>query len=205
MLIYFIFILGFIELFIPRIQDVYVSDLFHALITSLGSNYLLFTTPHMYLNIFKYHYHETPILYQQLPYYTMIYSFIDMYYSIQMKSKIMIFHAFVMIITTFLCLYYGYPHYASVGLMLETSSIFLNLKQYKKPFFEICFGLSFIFYRNLLFTYICMNYYIYVYENQYYYDIFHGTFSVLGLLFNGMNFFWGIKIFKNINKKMKYN
>jgi len=78
------------------------------------------------------------------------YSFYDLYIGIQSKKMDNILHGFIFVSTYIGASYYNVLSMTSVSMITETSSIFLNLRPYKKRWIDISFAVTFFIYRIIL-------------------------------------------------------
>ena len=119
-----------------------------------------------------------------------------------MKSKIFIFHGIMMLFSILISIYFGMNHYLTAALILEVSTIFYNFLSFNNIISNLLFGFTFLFYRNVVFFLMCVNYLIHYYKNRLYLKFIHNfiVFSVVS--FNCLNFYWGKKL---IRKMLKIN
>ena len=95
-------------------------------------------------------------------------------------------------------------HWLYPGLLLETSSIFLNLTVLPYDFIKYSFAATFLFYRNIVFPYLSIIFvkdkYVFIFEPEHYNDkiILFSLFCI-----NYLNFFWGYKLVKKIIRHIK--
>jgi hypothetical protein len=119
-----------------------------------------------------------------------------------MQSNIFIFHGTMMFFCLSFCIFYGLNHYLTTALILEVSTIFYNFISYNNFICNLLFGLSFLFYRNIVFFLICINYIIFYYKNSLYNNLTDNVIIASVISFNCLNFYWGKKL---IRKMLKIN
>ena len=192
-LILYFFAIIFLETFIPKFGKIHLTSLLHSTIVGCSTNYLLLTDTKKFMNIYKYNNDELSSLYYYIPYYTLIFLFVDIKVSLEMKHKVFILHGFMMCFSTLFCIYYKLNHYLSVGLILEVSTIFYNLMNFDSKIFKILFGIVFLLYRNIIFASICINYLKYYYDNEMYYEVKYNILLIQLVIFNFLNYYWEIK------------
>ena len=78
------------------------------------------------------------------------YSFYDLYIGIRSKKMDNILHGFIFVSTYIGAYYYNVLSMTTVNMITETSSIFLNLRPYKKRWIDISFAVTFFIYRIIL-------------------------------------------------------
>jgi hypothetical protein len=78
------------------------------------------------------------------------YSFYDLYIGIKSKKMDNMLHGFIFVSTYIGAYYYDVTSMTSINMITETSSIFLNLRPYKKKWIDISFAVTFFIYRILL-------------------------------------------------------
>ena len=201
-LIFYFMLLVFLEVKMPKFKNIQLTSLVHSTIVGCSTNYLLITDYDRFTNIFKYDLEETNYLYYYIPYYSLLYSFIDINESFKMQSNIFIFHGIMMLFSISISIYFGKNHYLTTALILEVSTIFYNFLSFNNIILNLLFGLTFLFYRNVVFFSICVNYLIHYYENRLYLKFIH-NFIVFSLVsFNCLNFYWGKKL---VRKMLKIN
>ena len=193
----------FLEIKIPKYKGIHLSSVLHSMITGCLSNYLLINDSNVFLNIYNYEVDEVNGLYKVIPYYSFIFSFIDIFYSIKMNSKIFIFHGFMMFFSILFGIYLNKNHYLSVGLILESSTIFYNFVSLDNNLINFLFGISFLFYRNIVFFLISINYLNFYYQNKLYLNVSDNLILASLFSFNCLNFYWGKKLIKKIVKIKK--
>lgn len=199
LLLYFILIC-FLEIKLPKYKNIHLTSLVHSTIVGGTTNYLLITDFNRFTNIFRYKLEETNSLYYYIPYYSLIYSFIDINESLKLNSNIFIFHGLMMFFSISFCIFFGLNHYLTTALILEVSTIFYNFLSFNTLVANILFGLSFLFYRNVVFFLMCINYLIFYYQNKLYLNV-NDNFIVASIIsFNCLNFYWGKKLIKKIVK-----
>ena len=78
------------------------------------------------------------------------YSFSDLYIGIRSKKIDNILHGFIFVSTYIGASYYNALSMTSIHMITETSSIFLNIRPYKKKWIDIAFAVTFFGYRLIL-------------------------------------------------------
>lgn len=199
-----LFLMILIEYKIPYIYSLQTVPIIHAIITSTASNYVFFKNPMMILEIYKYNESDFDKILLYVPFLTFNYSLFDLYYGIISNNKSFIIHGTVLILGSIFFILNGNLHYTYPALLLETSTIFLNMLSLPYPIIKILFGITFLIYRNLFFPifstlYIYNNFkticFIYEYQEK---CITFFLFSV-----NALNFYWGEKIVRKIKNQLK--
>ena len=187
-IIYIFFNIYIDQFYIYEYKD-NIIPLVHALITSFYSNYLMLID-NTFFNISLYTYEEVH------PYYltTSIYSYIYLYFHIKSALKLdnsIKIHAFMLSIMSFISIFYKKMHYFSVALIIESSTIFLQIMHINKSIYsKLLFVLSFFIYRGLIFPYICYHFIMNHYEQiMTLFDV-HFVYFILLLISNGLNFYW---------------
>jgi hypothetical protein len=161
----------------------------HALITSIYSNYLMITDD-KFFDISLYTYEEVHPYYLSTSIYTIIYLFFHIKSALKLDNSIKI-HAFMMSIMSFISIYYEKMHYFSIALIIESSTIFLQIMHINKNIYsKLLFVLSFSIYRGLLFPYICYHFLMNHYEQIITIFDIHFVFFILSVISNGLNFYW---------------
>ena len=186
--LYFIFNVYIDQFYNYKFKDNIIS-IVHALITSFYTNYLIFNDDKFY-NISLYTYEEVHPYYLTTSIYTIIYSFFHIKSSLKRENSIKI-HSFMMSFMSFISIYYEKMHYFSIALIIESSTIFLQIMHINKSIYsKLLFVLSFFIYRGLLFPYICYCFLMNHYEQiMTIFDI-HFIFLILSLISNSLNFYW---------------
>ena len=125
------------------------SALIHAFISGIGNNIGLVIYP-----IIVYDYSQiadnVPPFITNVALISFGYSFYDLYIGIQSKKMDNILHGFIFVSTYVGAYYYNALSMTSINMITETSSIFLNLRPYKKRWVDISFAVTFFIYRILL-------------------------------------------------------
>jgi hypothetical protein len=78
------------------------------------------------------------------------YSFYDLYIGVQSKKMDNIIHGFIFVSSFMWGYYYNVIAITSIPMITEMSSIFLNLRPYKKKWIDISFAVIFFIYRIIL-------------------------------------------------------
>lgn len=78
------------------------------------------------------------------------YSFYDLYIGVKTKKMDNILHGFIFVSSFMWGYCYNVIAITSISMITETSSIFLNLRPYKKKWIDIAFALTFFIYRIIL-------------------------------------------------------
>ncbi|MCG8475648.1 MAG: TLC domain-containing protein, partial [Cytophagales bacterium] len=179
-------------------RDNVTAPLIHALVTSLPANYLYFSRKDPgWLRVIRNDPPKTE-LETVLPLITMGYAGYEMLDSLLQKEWIYVFHSGGILAVAGLFASTGRLHLLSDTLMMETSSIFYNLRRVNTNFLY-GFAAAFFFYRWGVIPYEWFQLMkAAYYDGMRYPDDQIMTPAVLagGLLFNGLNFFWGMKILK---------
>ncbi len=127
-----------------------ISSVVHSIVTGIGSQLL-------------------PINNTSLPYFALGYSIYDLYTSIQIGNLDLIIHGFCYFSIFFYLIYNDLFVPCNIALMMNTSTIFLNIrfamKRYKydilKPYYyffsTFAFSIMFIYYRIILFPVMALN------------------------------------------------
>ena len=180
------------------------SSLVHALITGIGSNYLYSkrTKPMWRRFIEK----DPPdgLLDTIIPLLTYGYAGFEIYDSIMTGSFQFLLHGG----SIFLALRTLYQrdeiHLATDALLMETSTIFLDLRHVNEAF--LCaFAATFFFYRLWIFPKEYFQYMKAVYWDGYHYDgdeTLHPVVAGTTTVFNTLNFYWGYRILRKIGRRL---
>lgn len=186
--IYFFFNVYIDQFYNYKYKD-YIIPFVHALITSFYSNYLMIIDD-KFFNISLYTYEEVHPYYLSTSIYTIIYLFFHIKSALKLDNSIKI-HAFMMSIMSFISIYYEKMHYFSIALIIESSTIFLQIMHINKNIYsKLLFVLSFSIYRGLLFPYICYHFLMNHYEQIITIFDIHFVFFILSVISNGLNFYW---------------
>lgn len=78
------------------------------------------------------------------------YSFYDLYIGIKSKKMDNMLHGFIFVSTYVGASYYNVISMTSIHMITETSSIFLNIRPYKKKWIDIAFAFTFFIYRIII-------------------------------------------------------
>jgi len=202
LLFYFLLII-FFEIKIPKYKNIHLSSLLHSSIVGITTNYLLINDYDKFINIYKYNLEDLNSLYYYTPYYSLIFSFVDIYESFKMNDKVFILHGLMMLFTCIVSLYNNLNHYLTSALILEVSTIFYNFVSLNNDIINIIFCIVFLFYRNILFSMMSINYMKYYYENSLYGSMSHNLIIPPIIIFNSLNFFWGQKIIRKMVRLSK--
>lgn len=177
-------------------------SLFHHIITASAANYLLYNEPDKIYNIMSYNISDYSLLYQYIPLISCAYGYFDLYHAIiDKKTNDFLFHGIFFVGTTSWMMYNNTLHMVYPGLLLETSSIFLTTINLH-PFIKYPFSFSFLFYRNILFPYITIRW-LSTMENLYTSEINNEKIAMtFVIMINVLNFYWGKKIIKKIQRHL---
>ena len=141
-----------------------------------------------------------------LPYFALGYSIYDLYTSIKLKKTDFIVHGLIYSIGFFYCIYNDFMIPCNIAMMMNTSSIFLQILRIMKTFrYDIIhpvyfmsasfiFTVLFIYYRLILFPYMIYNYLSIthsVFNNQSWYILLTGAISI-----SVLNIWWLFYIIK---------
>jgi hypothetical protein len=125
------------------------SALIHACISGIGNSIGLVMYP-----IIVYDYYQIadniPPFISTIALISFGYSFYDLYIGIKSKKMDNMLHGFIFVSTYIGASYYKVISMTSVNMITETSSIFLNLRPYKKKWIDIAFVVTFFVYRLIL-------------------------------------------------------
>jgi len=125
------------------------SSLIHACISGIGNSVGLAMYP-----IIVYDYSQIanniPPFISTIAFISFGYGFYDLYIGIESKKMDNILHGFIFVTTYIGAYYYGVTSMTSINMITETSSIFLNLRPYKKKWIDIAFAFTFFVYRIIL-------------------------------------------------------
>lgn len=125
------------------------SGLIHSIFSSIGTNIACIMYPSV---IYDYSQLEdyVPPLITSIVLISFGYGFYDLYIGIRSKKLDNIFHGMVFVGSFYGASYYGVLGMTTINLITETSSIFLNLRPYRKQWIDILFALTFFVYRIIL-------------------------------------------------------
>jgi len=157
------------------------------------------------LNIFNTPKEEIHPVLSYFPIFSCAFGLYDLYNGIYILKKIdFILHGILFSATGFIFMYNENFHWFYPALLMETSSIFLNLTVFPFDIFKMCFLVTFIFYRNIVFPYISFlfikNKYVIIFQPEH----FQEKGIIVGILcINLLNFFWGYKIVKKAIRHIK--
>jgi len=186
--IYFIFNVLIDQCYIFKYKNNIIS-LVHALITSFYSNYLMLIDD-KFFNISLYTYEEVHPYYLTTSIYSIIYLFFHIKSALKLDNSIKI-HAFMLSVMSFISIFYKKMHYFSIALIIESSTIFLQIMHINKSIYsKLLFVLSFFIYRGLLFPYICYHFLMNHYNQIITIFDIHFVYLILSLISNGLNFYW---------------
>lgn len=172
------------------------SALIHSIIGGIGYNVGLFCCPNI-----MYDYpairESLPDAYLIVPFISFGYGFYDLYIGIKSRKFENILHGFIML-SCFSCVYKNnISGVAYIGMITETSSIFLNLRPLKKRWIDVLFILTFFIYRIILFPTI-ITIYIINPDNK-----LRMFFMCEHILLSSLNVYWFYYIVKKVVKELK--
>lgn len=125
------------------------SALIHAFVSGIGNSIGLVMYP-----IIVYDYSQiadnVPPFISTIALISFGYSFYDLYIGIQSKKMDNILHGFIFVSSFTVTYYYSVMEMTSITMITEASSIFLNIRPYKKRWIDISFAVTFFIYRILL-------------------------------------------------------
>ena len=125
------------------------SALIHAFISGIGNSIGLVMYP-----IIVYDYSQiadnVPPFIKNVALISFGYSFYDLYIGVRSKKMDNILHGFIFVSSFTVTYHYSVMEMTSITMITETSSIFLNLRPYKKRWIDISFAVTFFIYRILL-------------------------------------------------------
>jgi hypothetical protein len=166
--------------------------LINSIITGVSSSIIIWNNPDFYLE-----YKEKTDFYYAIPGIVLFaYSFYDLFYSIKEKNIDFFIHGLIAFFSGYIAFYIN-PSLSpalTYCCLTETSTIFLNLRVFRKRWLDYLFVVTFIFYRIFYIPYV--TYLIYVsdaYENRDKYVI-----VIISHLFFGLNIYWLTLIIKKI-------
>ena len=154
-------IIALIERYIPFIfRKISTVNILHHLITTISAHYFLFKYPGILFHVYNYKQEDISPYFLYVPIITCTFAFYELYGNAFLRRNIdYIIHGMMMVFVSILFLNYENFHWTYPALLMETSSIFLNLMQLENKIYKYLFGVTFIFYRNLLFPYISFVFY----------------------------------------------
>ena len=125
------------------------SALIHAFISGIGNSIGLVMYP-----IIVYDYSQiadnVPPFITNVALISFGYSFYDLYIGVRSKKMDNILHGFIFVSSFTVTYHYSVMEMTSITMITEASSIFLNLRPYKKRWIDISFAVTFFIYRILL-------------------------------------------------------
>lgn len=176
-------------------QKIINSALIHSIVCGVGIN-----VGYMYNPTIIYNYVVTPQLYDiftVVPLISIGYAFYDVYIGVKTMKVDDILHGVVFSV----CTTYAYLNniilLTYIFLITESSSIFLNLRPYRKEWIDLSFGLSFFVYRIICAPFLAG---VYLSDKNNPHWIFGFT-SALSLTI--LNIYWFSLIVKKLLKKSK--
>ena len=201
-------VIALIERYIPFIfRKISTVNILHHLITTISAHYFLFKYPGILFHVYDYKQEDISPYFLYVPIITCSFAFYELYGNAFLKKNIdYLIHGIMMVFVSILFLNYENFHWTYPALLMETSSIFLNLMQLDNKIYKYLFGVTFVFYRNLLFPYISFVFYnenfLKIISYYPYYPHEKGTGCLL-LVTNTLNFYWGYKIIEKFLKTIK--
>lgn len=196
---------SYLEINIPRIYSVQTVPIIHHVITSSVSNYLLYNDTDLMLNMFNTPKEEISPLLSYFPIFSCAFGLYDLYNAIFIQKKMdFILHGVLFYTVGVIFMHNENFHWLYPGLLMETSSVFLNLTVLPYDFIKYSFAATFLFYRNIVFPYISIIFikdkYVLFIEPKHYNEkiILFSLFCI-----NYLNFFWGYKIVKKLIRHIK--
>jgi len=134
------------------------SAFIHACISGIGNSVTLAMYP---IIVFDYSQIENniPPFISTIAFISFGYSFYDLYIGIQSKKMDNILHGFIFVSSFLWGYYYNVIAITAIPMIIETSSIFLNLRPYKQRWIDISFAVMFFIYRIIL-SPICLSIYV---------------------------------------------
>jgi hypothetical protein len=143
----FWFYIDYVKLFSN--ERVINSALIHAFISGIGNSIGLVMYP-----IIVYDYSQiadnVPPFITNVALISFGYSFYDLYIGVRSKKMDNILHGFIFVSSFTVTYHYSVMEMTSITMITEASSIFLNLRPYKKRWIDISFAVTFFIYRILL-------------------------------------------------------
>jgi hypothetical protein len=125
------------------------SALIHACISGIGNSVGLVMYPIIVYDYFQI-VDNVPSFISNIALISFGYSFYDLYIGVRSKKMDNILHGFIFVSTYTIAYYYKVMSMPSINMITETSSIFLNLRPYKKKWIDIAFAVTFFIYRIIL-------------------------------------------------------
>lgn len=176
----------------------------HSIISSYFANHLMWNHPSIFFHLYNYNENDLTALesgYMYASLYSMAFGFYDFYNGFFKYSgwdyRI---HGTIFLLVSLFLLFYPYKHYIYSGLMMETSSIFLNLIHIPhnnaslREKIRMCFFIVFLIYRWGIFSPLAYNF---IYDNQEYIkeglpEYFIMTLLILSI--SCLNIYWGTRL-----------
>lgn len=194
------FIYFFIQLFVAPKNNYSLISTINTILTAFIPNYLFITDYNNFINIYKYDINEINSLYQYPSKFLLSYVIYDIYYSLFPFKKDMIIHGILLLLSIILVEYYNIQHYICQGLLIQTSTLFLNFIN-KSDICGLLFVITFFIYRIILFPILSIKYFNYAFTLLTNSNLnCHKLIILLVLFLNILNFYW----FKKIILKFKY-
>ena len=183
---------SYVEINAPRIYSVQTVPIVHHVITSSVSNYLLYNNTELMLNMFNTPKEELSPTLSYFPIFSCAFGLYDLYNAIFIQKKMdFILHGVLFSTVGMIFMHNEKFHWLYPGLLMETSSIFLNLTVLPYDIIKYAFLVTFIFYRNIVFPYISIIFikdkYFLIFEQEHYNEKIV-LFSIFCI--NFLNFFW---------------
>lgn len=125
------------------------SAIIHACISGVGNTVGLAMYPIIVYDYSQIQYNIPPFI-STIAFISFGYSFYDLYIGIQSKKMDNILHGFIFVTSFLWGHYYNLIAITCIPMITESSSIFLNLRPYKKRWIDISFAVTFFIYRILL-------------------------------------------------------
>ena len=201
-------IISLIERYIPVIyKNIPTVNILHHIITTVSAHYFWYKHPDVLFRFYQYNQEDIPSAFLYVPLVTCTFAFYEIYRNAFLKQSFdFMLHGIMMASVSVLFLNYENFHWAYPGLLMETSSIFLNLMNLNNEIYKYLFGITFICYRNLLFPYLSLVFYnenfLKIVSYSPYYPFEKGI-GILLIIVNSLNFYWGHKIVKKYFKTIK--
>ena len=139
-------------------KPVYNAQLIHAVVSSVGNNAILLYQPLIITN-YTIIYNDPKDLYIIMPLISFGYSFYDLYIGIQSKSFANIAHGLMFSIYMTGLFYTDLLPVSHMFMIIESSSIFLNLRPYKSKLNDYMFVITFFIFRFII-SPVCLFIYI---------------------------------------------
>lgn len=134
------------------------SAFIHACISGIGNSVGLLMYPIIVYDYYQVEYNIPPFI-SNVAFISFGYSFYDLYVGIRSKKLDNILHGFIFVSSFLWGYYYNVIAITAIPMITETSSIFLNLRPYKKRWIDISFAVMFFIYRIIL-SPICLSIYV---------------------------------------------